>query len=337
MSLRQPDERRRRPHKHRRRPRPTPPQRPPAARRPLPGQHGRRPVDDRGGAPPARRRCEARRLRALRTPSRGGRLARPLRRLRPPPGDPVARLRRLLPQTDVFHFIFGLTLVPQSLQFPLLRLFRKKSVMHYLGSDIRGKTPRAARLRQEGGRRDRRQLRRDPLGARGGGDPARDRPLADRARAAVRPRATGDPARALVASAQGHRARDRRRRRARRRPRDRRRAPSRRGVRALPERRHRRRPAERGLVRPVRDRVHGARQAGRHLPPRRGRPAHRGSVRHDRAGRLRDRRDAPRATPAARRRRGRAEALGAASRAYVELVHDQERITDRLLDVYARL
>ena len=50
-------------------------------------------------------------------------------------------LARLLPQTDVFHFVFGLTLVPQSLQFPLLGLFRKKSVMHYLGSDIRGKTP----------------------------------------------------------------------------------------------------------------------------------------------------------------------------------------------------
>ena len=31
--------------------------------------------------------------------------------------------------------------MPQSLQFPILRLFRKKSVMHYLGSDIRGKTP----------------------------------------------------------------------------------------------------------------------------------------------------------------------------------------------------
>ena len=28
---------------------------------------------------------------------------------------------------------------------------------------------------------------------------------------------------------------------------------------------------------------------------------------------------------------------GAASRAYVELVHAEERITDRLLDVYARL
>ena len=28
---------------------------------------------------------------------------------------------------------------------------------------------------------------------------------------------------------------------------------------------------------------------------------------------------------------------GAASRAYVELVHDQEQITDRLLDLYARL
>jgi hypothetical protein len=50
---------------------------------------------------------------------------------------------RLLPQTDVFHFVFGLTLVPQSAQFPLLRAFRKKSVMHWLGSDIRGKPPTA--------------------------------------------------------------------------------------------------------------------------------------------------------------------------------------------------
>ena len=50
-------------------------------------------------------------------------------------------LAKLLPQTDIFHFVFGLTLVPRSLQFPALRLFGKKSVMHYLGSDIRGKTP----------------------------------------------------------------------------------------------------------------------------------------------------------------------------------------------------
>jgi glycosyltransferase involved in cell wall biosynthesis len=48
---------------------------------------------------------------------------------------------RLVPTTDVFHFYFGLTLIPQSLQFPLLRLFRRRSVFHYLGSDIRGKTP----------------------------------------------------------------------------------------------------------------------------------------------------------------------------------------------------
>ena len=48
---------------------------------------------------------------------------------------------RLLPQTDVFHFYFGLTLVPKSLQFPILRALRKKSVYHFLGSDIRGKTP----------------------------------------------------------------------------------------------------------------------------------------------------------------------------------------------------
>jgi hypothetical protein len=50
-------------------------------------------------------------------------------------------LARLLPRTDVFHFVFGLTLVPQSVQFPLLRAFRTKSVMHWLGSDIRGRKP----------------------------------------------------------------------------------------------------------------------------------------------------------------------------------------------------
>jgi glycosyltransferase involved in cell wall biosynthesis len=49
-------------------------------------------------------------------------------------------LLELLPATDVFHFYFGLTLVPRSVQFPILRALRKKSVMHYLGSDIRGKS-----------------------------------------------------------------------------------------------------------------------------------------------------------------------------------------------------
>jgi glycosyltransferase involved in cell wall biosynthesis len=49
---------------------------------------------------------------------------------------------RLLPRADVFHFYFGLTLVPQSVQYAILRAFGRKSVMHYLGTDIRGKTPR---------------------------------------------------------------------------------------------------------------------------------------------------------------------------------------------------
>jgi len=49
-------------------------------------------------------------------------------------------LARLLPKTDVFHFYFGLTLVPKSVQFPILRALRKKSVFHYLGSDIRGRS-----------------------------------------------------------------------------------------------------------------------------------------------------------------------------------------------------
>ena len=50
-------------------------------------------------------------------------------------------LARLLPQTAVFHFYFGLTLVPKALQFPILRLTGRKSVFHFLGSDIRRKTP----------------------------------------------------------------------------------------------------------------------------------------------------------------------------------------------------
>ena len=56
-------------------------------------------------------------------------------------GQQFAAFARLAPRTDVFHFYFGLTLIPKSVQFPLLRLLRKKSVFHYLGSDIRGKTP----------------------------------------------------------------------------------------------------------------------------------------------------------------------------------------------------
>ena len=51
-----------------------------------------------------------------------------------------AAFAKLAPQTDIFHFYFGLTLIPKSLQFPALRALRKKSVFHYLGSDIRGKT-----------------------------------------------------------------------------------------------------------------------------------------------------------------------------------------------------
>src|ERR671937_2761550 len=48
---------------------------------------------------------------------------------------------RLAPGTDVFHFYFGLTLVPKSLQFPLLRALGKRWVMHFLGSDIRRRSP----------------------------------------------------------------------------------------------------------------------------------------------------------------------------------------------------
>ena len=62
-------------------------------------------------------------------------------------------LRRLLPQHRRLPLLLRAHAVPRSLQFPLLRALGKKSVMHFLGSDIRGKTPDAARVRQEGRRR----------------------------------------------------------------------------------------------------------------------------------------------------------------------------------------
>ncbi len=64
---------------------------------------------------------------------RGGMLRRQPRQWR--------ALVELLPGTDVFHFYFGLTIVPKTVQFPLLRAMRKRSVMHFLGTDIRGKSP----------------------------------------------------------------------------------------------------------------------------------------------------------------------------------------------------
>jgi glycosyltransferase involved in cell wall biosynthesis len=48
-------------------------------------------------------------------------------------------LAKYLPETDLFHFYFGKTLVPKKLNMPILRATRKKSVMHFLGDDIRGK------------------------------------------------------------------------------------------------------------------------------------------------------------------------------------------------------
>jgi len=38
---------------------------------------------------------------------------------------------------DVFHFHFGNSLLPYNIDLPILKLFRKKIIMHYWGSDVR--------------------------------------------------------------------------------------------------------------------------------------------------------------------------------------------------------
>jgi glycosyltransferase involved in cell wall biosynthesis len=60
---------------------------------------------------------------------------------------------RLARDTDIFHFYFGLTLLPKSVQFPLLRALGKRSVMHFLGSDIRGRSPAELAWAQRAGAR----------------------------------------------------------------------------------------------------------------------------------------------------------------------------------------
>ncbi|HET7573261.1 MAG TPA: hypothetical protein VFJ77_11410 [Gaiellaceae bacterium] len=46
----------------------------------------------------------------------------------------------LLPRYDVFHFYSAVTLVPASLQFRILHALGKRGIYHYLGRDIRGKS-----------------------------------------------------------------------------------------------------------------------------------------------------------------------------------------------------
>ena len=207
---------------------------------------------------------------------------------------------RLLPKTDVFHFYFGLTLIPKSFQFPILRLLRKKSVLHFLGSDIRGRSPEelsysgSADAQIVGSYDAIRWVPGRPRRA------ARDRPARVPAGGSERARAPTRRARAVEPRAEGHGARDRRLPRARRRPRDRRGAPPHGGAAALRAGRHRRRPAQRGLVRIVRDRGDGARQAGRDLAPRGCSRPDRERVRRPVAARARDQGDAGRRATAAR-------------------------------------
>ena len=276
----------------------------PSPRRPLPGQHRRRPVDERPGTPPSRNRRVARRLQPLRVAPRGRPVARAAERARPTAAGPVEGLLRapaahrpvpLHVRSDAGAAVPPVPAaagVRQAVGDALPRLRHPWEVAARAG------------LREEGGRRDRRQLRRDPLGPRGRDDPAGRRPVRDPARAAVGSRAARDRPRPVLTTAEGNRSRPPRVRRARRRPPDRRGAPPPGGTRAVPGRRHRRRPAERRVVRPVRDRVHGARQARRDLPPRGGDPPHRGGVRRPGARRERVRRHAPDTPRGARRARG---------------------------------
>ena len=248
------------------------------------------------------------------------------------------RCARLLPQTDVFHFYFGLTLVPPSLQFPILRARAARGA-----SSTTSARTSAARPRPSSPTGSARTRRSSAPTTRSAGCPRRtsSRPGSTCARSRRTRRPTA-PARSSST----------RRRTARRR------APryvieaceqlpveldivegvtARGGTRALRARRHRRRPAERRLARRLRARGDGARQAGRRAPQARTsveRSAEGYGIRVPIVPATKETLvDALRPlveSPALRRE------LGAESRAYVEQVHDIDRVADRLIDIYAR-
>ena len=248
-----------------------------------------------------------------------------------------AALARLLPRTDVFHFYFGLTLVPQSVQFPILAALRKKSVMHYLGSDIRGKSPEELSFGKKAGAE-----------IVGSYDAIRWVPEAEMIPPgidvkAIEPSPPTDRARPVILHA----------------PSSRRRKGTEEVIAAcagldadlvLVEGLHHDEAFERyreadivvdqlnaGLVRPLRDRVHGARQAGRDVSPGRSGRAHGGGARHTRSDRERDEGKPPSALEPLVASASERKRIGAESRAYAEQVHDLDRVADRLLALYARL
>ncbi len=180
----------------------------------LPGQHGRRSVDDDAGVADARRRRAARRLQPLRPSPRSRPLARSRRRSSPPPGKAVARAGtahasdRCLPLRLRPHAGPAITAVsdPSGVReegcLPLPRL----------GHPWQDTGP--TRLREEGECRNRGELRRDPLGPRGGRHPTRRRYPWDRpVRADAGPPPARRRARPLFARKKGDRARHRRLRR----------------------------------------------------------------------------------------------------------------------------
>ena len=188
-------------------------------------------------------RRAARRLQPLRAAPGGRRRSRAPGGLVRQQATQWRAFARLAPKTDIFHFYFGLTLLPKSVQFPLAARARQ-ALGHALP---RLRHPRqdagAARVGAARGRTRRRLVRRDPLGAGRARDPAGDRRARDRARAAVGPRAAGRAARAVVPRRARARSMCRGVQGARRRARDRRGTRPSRGVRALSARRRDRRPA----------------------------------------------------------------------------------------------
>ena len=305
-----------------------------------PGQRRRDPVGERAGAAAEGGRRAARRLQPGEAAPGGGLVARAPRRAAAAARDAVrgagaaAAADRRLPLLLRADARAAVAPVPAAARGPASRASSTTSAPTSAARRPPSSPTASARTREIVGSYA--ALRWVPGGAR---RPARARPAAVHA-ARRRPTARGRSSSTRPRTA---------RRRAPRyvieaceqlagRARHRRGRPARGGARALRPGRHRRRPAERRLARRLRARGDGARQAGRRAPRPRDvveRSAEGYGIRVPIVPATKDTlADALRPlveNPALRRE------IGAASRAYVEQVHDIDRIADRLLAIYAAL
>ena len=176
----------------------------------LPRQHRRHPVGERAGAAAQGSRRSTRRLRARQAAPRGRLVARPTRAAARTARAAVRRLCATRTEDRHLPLLLRPDAGPEVDPVPAAPRAAQEEHLPLPGLRHPREDAGRARVRQARRCRDRRLLRRAPLGAGGARDPTRARPTPVHARPAVRQPAPARRARAVEPREEGDCARDRR-------------------------------------------------------------------------------------------------------------------------------